>query len=75
MTSQQVRTLLEPPNAEESNVKTISFLNSRFESFNDLNELESLVLLAQQRNDELQTNVRSYQLSILDIGSVLKTIW
>lgn len=75
MTSQQVRTLLEPPNAEESNVKTISFLNSRFESLNDLNELESLVLLAQQRNDELQTNVRSYQLSILDIGSVLKTIW
>lgn len=74
MTSQQVRTLLEPPNTEESNVKTISFFNSRFELLDDLNELESLVLLAQQRNDELQTNVRSYQLSILDVGSVLKTI-
>jgi hypothetical protein len=67
MTSQQILTLLAPPNTEASDAKAESFLNSQFKSLNDLSELEPLVLKAQQLNAELQTNVRSSRYSIMDI--------
>ena len=58
MISQQIQTLLAPPNLEESCQKTTNFLNSGFQSMDDLDELESLVLKAKAHNDELRANVR-----------------
>jgi hypothetical protein len=62
MSSKQVRALLAPPSNEEACQKTVIFLNSRLQSFDNLDDLESLVLEARQLNDELQTNVRIYGL-------------
>ncbi|KAF8058265.1 TIP-1 family-domain-containing protein [Lyophyllum atratum] len=57
MTSQQIRTLLAPPNVQDANQKTVTLLNARFQTLDDLDELESLVLDAQERNDDLQSKL------------------
>jgi RAD50-interacting protein 1 len=62
MSSQQIKRLLAPPNHEEARQKTVIFLNSRFQSLDDLDDLESLVLKAKRLNDKLQANVRLYEL-------------
>ena len=61
MSSQQIQTLLAPPNNEEAHRRTVTLLNSRSRSLNDLDDLESLVLEAKRRNDELGANVRPYE--------------
>jgi hypothetical protein len=58
MTSQQIQTLLAPPNIEEARQKTVFLLNSRFQSLDDLEDLDSLVSEAKRHNDELQARVR-----------------
>lgn len=60
MSSQQIQTLLAPPNGKEADQKTVTFLNSRFQSLDELDDIELVVSEARQRNDELQVNVRSY---------------
>ncbi|GLB36487.1 putative RINT-1 / TIP-1 family protein [Lyophyllum shimeji] len=57
MTSQQIQALLAPPNVPDANLKVVNLLNSRFQTVDDLDELEALVLDAQQRDDELQSNL------------------
>lgn len=59
MTSQQFKTLLTPPNIGKSSQDAAILFNTRFQTFDDLDELESLVLDAQQRNDSLQSKVLS----------------
>ncbi|KAG6919592.1 hypothetical protein DXG01_004256 [Tephrocybe rancida] len=57
MTSLQIKTLLAPPDLRTANQKSVDFLNRRFQSLDDLDELETLVLDAQQHNDDLQTKL------------------
>ncbi|KAG5648249.1 hypothetical protein DXG03_006207 [Asterophora parasitica] len=64
MISTQIQTLLAPPNLKDSHQKTVILLNSRYQTFDDLDELESLVLDAQRRNDELQSKLVSSQSKI-----------
>jgi hypothetical protein len=58
MTSQQIQTLLARPNIEEAHQQTVILLNSRFQSLDDLEGLDSLVSEAERHNDELQARVR-----------------
>jgi hypothetical protein len=53
----QIQSLLDPPNIQDSCQKTVLFFNSQ--SFDELDELESLVLEAKKRKEDLQINVRS----------------
>jgi hypothetical protein len=64
MTSQQIQTLLAPPNTEESYQQTLLFLNSRFKSLDELNELDTSVEDSLQRQDDLSSQVRSHPLLI-----------
>ncbi|KNZ79633.1 RAD50-interacting protein 1 [Termitomyces sp. J132] len=54
MTSVQIRTFSAPPDIRKIHEKSRTSLNTRFRSLDDLDELETLVLEAQQRNDDLQ---------------------
>jgi hypothetical protein len=67
MSSQQIQTLLAPPNNEEARQRTVIFLNSRFQSLDDLDDLKSLVLEAKRHNDELQANVRTTKYSSVKV--------
>jgi len=58
MTSQQIQTLRAHPDVEASNQKAVLFLNSQFRSLEDLDELETVTLQAQQRSDDLKAKVR-----------------
>ncbi|KAJ6604224.1 TIP-1 family-domain-containing protein [Mycena vulgaris] len=64
MTSVQIRSLLSPPNVQEANHNAVFFVNSRFQSFNDLDGLENAVLEAKQREDELKANLAISQASV-----------
>ncbi|KAG6891065.1 hypothetical protein C0995_014154 [Termitomyces sp. Mi166 len=57
MTSVQIRTLLAPPDIHKVHEKSVASLNTRFQSLDDLDKLETLVLEAQQRNDNLQNKL------------------
>ncbi|KAF8225806.1 hypothetical protein L208DRAFT_1425343 [Tricholoma matsutake] len=57
MSSQQIQTLLAPPSDGEAQHKAAVFINSRFQSFDHLDNLASLVVEAKQHNDELQANL------------------
>ncbi|KAG6866033.1 hypothetical protein C0991_009442 [Blastosporella zonata] len=59
MTSVQIQTLLAPPDTPKANQKSVAFLDNRFQSLDDLDELETLVLVAQHRNDNLQAKLSS----------------
>lgn len=65
MSSQQIQTLLAPPSDGEAQHKAAVFINSRFQSFDHLDNLASLVVEAKQHNDELQANVRPYECCFL----------
>ncbi|KAJ7456570.1 TIP-1 family-domain-containing protein [Mycena latifolia] len=64
MTSLQIRNLLSPPNVQEANHRAVFSLNSRYQSFDDLDGLENAVLEAKQREDELKANFAISQASI-----------
>ena len=57
--SQQIQALLEPPDVEEANRRAVLFLNSKFQSVDDLKGLELEVSEAQKRSDALKSKVRS----------------
>jgi len=59
MTSQQIQTLLAPPNTEEARQKTLTFLNSQFQSLDNIDDIGLLVSEAEQHHDALQVDVRS----------------
>ncbi|KAJ7693622.1 TIP-1 family-domain-containing protein [Mycena rosella] len=67
MTSLQIRSLLSPPNLQEANHDAVFFVNSRFQSFDDLGGLENAVLEAKQREDELKANLAISQASVDDL--------
>lgn len=58
MTSQQIQTLLAPPNTEESYLQTQLLLNSRFKSLDDLDELDTSVEDSLGHRDYLGSQVR-----------------
>ncbi|KAJ7124750.1 TIP-1 family-domain-containing protein [Mycena crocata] len=64
MTSLQIRSLLSPPNVAEANHNAVFFANSRFNSLDDLDALENVVLEAKQRDEELKANLAISQASI-----------
>ncbi|KAG6814039.1 hypothetical protein H0H92_003889 [Tricholoma furcatifolium] len=64
MTSLQIKSLLTPPNVLQANEKAVAFLDARFQSLDDLDGLETLVLDAQRRNDELQAKLSLSQSKI-----------
>jgi hypothetical protein len=57
MTSVHIRTLLAPPNIQEANHNAVFFLNSRFNTLDDLDALENAVAEAEQRDEQLKANV------------------
>ena len=57
MTSAQIHRLLVPPDVQASRRKILLYLDSKFNSLGDLGDLESTVADAQQRNDELKSQV------------------
>ncbi|RDB28861.1 RAD50-interacting protein 1 [Hypsizygus marmoreus] len=57
MTSQQIQTLRAPSSVKDANQKAVLLVNSRFQTLDDLDELEFLVLEAQERNNELQSKL------------------
>lgn len=58
MTSHQIRALLSPRDVHDAENKAVLFLNSKFQSLEDLNELEAAVLQAKFRHDTLKSTVR-----------------
>ncbi|KAF7367286.1 hypothetical protein MSAN_00790600 [Mycena sanguinolenta] len=64
MTSVQIRTLLAPSNIQEANHNAVFFVNSRFQSLDDLDALENAVLEAKQRDDQLKANLATSQANV-----------
>ncbi|KAJ6519399.1 TIP-1 family-domain-containing protein [Mycena sanguinolenta] len=64
MTSVQIRTLLAPPDIQEANHNAVFFVNSKFQSLDDLDALENAVLEAKQRDDQLKANLATSQASV-----------
>ncbi|KAF8213543.1 TIP-1 family-domain-containing protein [Mycena galopus ATCC 62051] len=64
MTSVQIRTLLSPPNIQEANHNAVFFVNSRFQSLDDLDALENAVSEAKQRDDQLKANLAISKASV-----------
>ena len=60
MISQQVQTLLAAPNAEESHLRTLSLLNSRFKSLDELDALDASVDYSLRVRDDVGSQVRSH---------------
>lgn len=59
MSSQQIQTLLAPPDIQESHQKAVILLNSQFHSIEDLDALEPAISQAQEHDDELRSKVRT----------------
>ena len=62
MASEQIKTLLSPPNKLDAHKRTQDYLNVRFRTFQDVQDSEEFdeeVLSASQRNDDLEQRVRS----------------
>ncbi|KAJ6574637.1 TIP-1 family-domain-containing protein [Mycena capillaripes] len=57
MTSVQIRALLSPPNVPEASHNAVFFVNSRFQTLDDLDSLENTVLEAKQRDEQLKANL------------------
>ncbi|KAJ7169459.1 TIP-1 family-domain-containing protein [Mycena filopes] len=64
MSSVQIRTLLSPPNVPEAHHNAVSFVNSRFQTLDDLDALESVVLEAKQHDEQLKANLSISQASV-----------
>lgn len=62
MTSQLIQTLLEPPSIESAQQKTLLLLNSRFQSLQDLDDLD-IFERALTLRDDLKSQVRPYCLT------------
>jgi hypothetical protein len=56
-TSQQIKGLLKPPNLRESHRKILDVVNSRFQSLEDLSDLEEIVEQARRQDEELKHKV------------------
>lgn len=59
MSSSQIKVLLAGPDLDQADRVTTETLNTQFQSLEDLEQLESLVLQAKQSHDELIPKVRS----------------
>ena len=57
MASSEMQGLLAPPSSESAVQKAVSLLDSQFTSLDQLDELESAVLQAQNRCNDLQEKV------------------
>jgi len=57
MSSSQLKVLLQPADIQESHNRARDSLNARFQSIDDLAELETTVLQFKERQDELKENV------------------
>ncbi|KAJ7225939.1 RINT-1 family protein [Mycena pura] len=64
MTSLQIRSLLSPSDVSEANHNAAFHVNSRFSSFDDLENLESAVLEAKQRDEELKEKLAISQANV-----------
>ncbi|KAJ6626859.1 TIP-1 family-domain-containing protein [Mycena sp. CBHHK59/15] len=67
MTSVQIRSLLAPPNIVDANRNAVTFVNSRFQSFEDLDLLEEAVAEAQRRDEELLSNLALSQSNVNEL--------
>ncbi|KAM5532788.1 hypothetical protein V8D89_013585 [Ganoderma adspersum] len=70
MSSTQIRTLLQPPDVNESNARALAYLNSSFKSLDDLekeSDLEDLVEQARQRLEDLDTKLAQSQTSLDEV--------
>jgi hypothetical protein len=59
MSSSQIKVLLAAPDLDQADRVTTETLNAQFQSIEDLDQLESLVLQAKQSHDQLIPKVRS----------------
>lgn len=59
MSSSQIKVLLAGPDLDQADRVTTETFNTQFQSLEDLDQLESLVLQAKQSHDELIPKVRS----------------
>lgn len=73
MTSQEIRTLLTPPDTELSNKKALSFLNEKFNSLEDLDDFETTVQHSLKDIDDLNSQVRSRTIGASDFQGSLET--
>ncbi|KAJ7462806.1 TIP-1 family-domain-containing protein [Mycena galericulata] len=64
MSTLQIRSLLSPPNLQEANRDAVFFINSRFQSLDDLDGLENAVSEAKQRDEGHKANLAISQASI-----------
>ncbi|KDR85307.1 hypothetical protein GALMADRAFT_204803 [Galerina marginata CBS 339.88] len=61
MSSTQIRTLLNPPSHEDSHFKAREKVNLQFRSVDDLEDLQSLVIQSQQKQDVLKADLSASQ--------------
>ncbi|KAK7041921.1 hypothetical protein VNI00_008903 [Paramarasmius palmivorus] len=59
MTSQEIRSLLEPPSLKEPQKSTVSFIDSRFQTVEDLAGIEQVLIDAKNQHTELSTSLSS----------------
>ncbi|KAI0757326.1 RINT-1 family protein [Daedaleopsis nitida] len=67
MTSVEIRRLLQPPNSDEANARTLEYLNTTYKSLDDLeqeSDLEALVEQSRQRLEDLDTKLAHSQSSL-----------
>ncbi|KAJ6501627.1 TIP-1 family-domain-containing protein [Mycena vitilis] len=69
MTSVQIRALLSPPDVAQANHKAVLYLNSTFQSLEDLDSLDNAVLEAKQHDEQLKRNLAASQASVDDLVS------
>jgi hypothetical protein len=61
-TAAQIRSFLAVPKAEESELKALEYIDTRFQTFDNLNSLERFIEEAQRSNDELQAKVSIFKM-------------
>ena len=64
MTSQEIRVLLTPPDIGVSNKKALSFLNEKFNLFEDLDDIETTVQQCSKDAEDLNSQVRFHNAEI-----------
>jgi hypothetical protein len=65
MSVTQIQTLLTPPYKDAADAKTLAYLNSHFNTFDDLNELDTLLETETAKKDTLTAQVSRDFLELL----------
>jgi hypothetical protein len=66
MSVTQIQSLLAPPSKESAEAKTLEYLNSHFNTLDDLVDLDTLVEGETARRDAVAAQVRSVYLRIFE---------